>query len=153
MKVGISLSISAKRRCSTITKGMYKGSLLTRITNGSAIFHRTVLEGYWELEARTGTRMTATTRSFCSFRLFSCRKTRILGILRKRWKIRTKTQLSSLIFQWKCEIKSRKWKYRHYVYTRKFFNHPDPNACATAVQSEQLNPVHANKNHNREISR
>ena len=70
MKVGISLSISAERRCSTVTKGMYKGSLLTRITNGSAIFHWTVLEGYWELEARTGTRMIATTRSFGSFRLF-----------------------------------------------------------------------------------
>ena len=153
MKDGTSICDPGKERsfvhslCNGVT------SPFGRNGKGDANFHRTVLEDYWELEARTGTRMTATTRSFCSLSLFSYRKTRFLGILRKLWKIRTKTQLSSLIFQWKCEIKSRKWKYRHYVYTRKFFNHPDPNACATAVQSEQLNPVHANKNHNQEISR
>ena len=44
----------------------------------SAIFHLTVLEGYWELEAENGTRMTARNCTFCSFRLFLQRKTHFL---------------------------------------------------------------------------
>ena len=34
----------------------------------SPIFHLTVLEGYWELEAENGTRITARNCTFCSFR-------------------------------------------------------------------------------------
>ena len=50
----------------------YKGTLLTSLLGGNPnrglIFHRTVLEGYWELGAGIGTKMTATNCTFCSFR-------------------------------------------------------------------------------------
>ena len=46
------------------------GSLVGRTQKQSVIFHRTALEGYWEVEAETGTRMTARTCTFRSFRLF-----------------------------------------------------------------------------------
>ena len=42
-------------------------------------FHRTVLETYWELEARTGTIMTARNCTFSSFRLFFVPK-RLYGV-------------------------------------------------------------------------
>ena len=45
-------------------------SLLDHKQKQIPIFHRTVLEGHWELEAETGTRMTARTCTFRSFRLF-----------------------------------------------------------------------------------
>ena len=51
------------------------GSLVGRTQKQSVIFHRTVLEGCWELEAETGTRMTARNCTFRLFRLFLQRKT------------------------------------------------------------------------------
>ena len=41
----------------------------------SSIFHRTVLEGYWEFGARIGTKMKLAVSTFSSFRLFLFSKT------------------------------------------------------------------------------
>ena len=41
----------------------------------SSIFHRTVLEAYWEFGARIGTKMKLTVSTFSSFRLFLFSKT------------------------------------------------------------------------------
>ena len=51
-------------------KGLTKDRTLAKLYIEIANFHHTVLETYWELEARIGTRMTARTRTFSSFRLF-----------------------------------------------------------------------------------
>ena len=56
-------------KCQACVLGSIR-SLLDHKQKQTPIFQRTVLEGYWELEAETGTRMTARTCTFRSFRLF-----------------------------------------------------------------------------------
>ena len=52
--------------------GMLKAEILQ---TESSIFHRTVLEGYWEFGARIGTKMKLAVSTFSSFRLFLFSKT------------------------------------------------------------------------------
>ena len=52
--------------------GMLKAEIFQ---NESSIFHRTVLEGYWEFGTRIGTKMKLAVSTFSSFRLFLFSKT------------------------------------------------------------------------------
>ena len=92
--------------CSVKYKGTLLTSLLGRNPNQSPIFHRTVLEGYWELGAVMGTKMTATSCTFCSFRYISHRKQHFCEKVKKLTKFGAKTQLSLVKCWWKCWIKS-----------------------------------------------
>ena len=94
------------------TQGVWR-SLLGENTNENFNFHRTVLEGYWELGARTGTRMTAARSTFPSLGLFSQTKTNFLENFEKLRKCWTKTQFRRWGSQWKCWIKSREWRICH----------------------------------------
>ena len=82
-----------------------------------ANFHRTVLETYWELEARTGTIMTARNCTFSSFHLFFVSK-RLHGVfLEKLSEVVSQTELSTVLdlqlnagFSWKM-LKNNIWKF------------------------------------------
>ena len=71
-------------------------SLLRKILLRGSIFHRTVLEGYWEFGARIGTKMKLAVSTFSSFRLFLFSKTTTLLNFWKQSvmiKFRSKTQV------------------------------------------------------------
>ena len=129
--------------------GMLKAEILQ---TESSIFHRTVLEGYWEFGARIGTKMKLTVSAFSSFRLFLFSKT------------------TKLLNFWKCvkisfqntTLTSRVWantldKYRdiafwRYVYSRISKKVSTLNACAIWWASgEKIVPLE-NKNNVMHIS-
>ena len=62
-----------------------------------ANFHRTVLETYWELEARTGTIMTARNCTFSSFRLLLVPKRLYNVFFGKGFEFVSETQLSTVL--------------------------------------------------------
>ena len=116
----------------------------------SSIFHRTVLEGYWEFGARIGTKMKLTVSAFSSFRLFLFSKT------------------TKLLNFWKCvkisfqntTLTSRVWantldKYRdiafwRYVYSRISKKVSTLNACAIWWASgEKIVPLEHKNNYAR----
>ena len=75
-------------------------SLLRKILLRGSIFHRTVLEGYWEFGARIGTKMKLAVSTFSSFRLFLFSKTTKLLNFWKRDKISFQnTTLTSRVFR------------------------------------------------------
>ena len=55
-------------------KGLTKDRTLAKLYIEIANFHHTVLETYWELEARTGTKMTARNCTFSLWSLFLVQK-------------------------------------------------------------------------------
>ena len=65
-----------------------------------AIFKCTVLEDYWELEARTGTRMKLCFSTFTSFRWFSNTKTLLFVILKTMSGLFRKNKLFQLAMNW-----------------------------------------------------
>ena len=127
--------------------GMLKAEILQ---TESSIFHRTVLEGYWEFGARIGTKMKLAVSTFSSFRLFLFSKT------------------TKLLNFWKCvkisfqntTLTSRVWantldKYRdiafwRYVYSRISKKVSTLNACAIWWASgEKIVPLENKKNYAR----
>ena len=85
----------------SFTFPLWRNTLLLRknLLRGS-IFHRTVLEGYWEFGARIGTKMKLAVSTFSSFRLFLFSKTtKLLNF----WKCDTisfqNTTLTSRVFR------------------------------------------------------
>ena len=121
-------------------------SLLRKNWLRSSIFHRTVLEGYWEFGDRIGTKMKLTVSTFSSFRLFLFSKT------------------TKLLNFWKCgknsfqntTLTSRVWantldKYQdiafwRYVYSRISKKVSTLNACAVWSRTEHFLDPPANKN-------
>ena len=65
-----------------------------------AIFKCTVLEDYWELEARTGTRMKLCFSTFTSFRWFSSTKTVLFVILKTMSRLLRKNKLLQFTMNW-----------------------------------------------------
>ena len=65
-----------------------------------AIFKCTVLEDYWELEARTGTRMKLCFSTFTSFRWFSNTKTLLFVILKTMSGLLRKNKHFQLAMNW-----------------------------------------------------
>ena len=64
------------------------------------IFNCTVLEVYWELEARTGTRMKLCFSTFTSFRWFSNTKTLLFVILKTMSRLLRKNKHFQLAMNW-----------------------------------------------------
>ena len=64
------------------------------------IFNCTVLEVYWELEARTGTRMKLCFSTFTSFRWFSNTKTLLFVILKTMSRLLRKNKHFQLVMNW-----------------------------------------------------
>ena len=113
-------------------------SLLGGIPNQDLIFHRTVLEGYWELGAGIGIQMTATNCTFGSFRYFYHRKTTLLW---KSWKtVKLWCQNTTLISKMLVKMLDRiqKITYQNFVYPPIPFLVPTLSACATESQSEHF---------------
>ena len=109
MEDGTLIWVSAKERCIHMFSQIQRNSVDIapwQKSKSSPIFHRTVLEGYWELGAVMGTKMTATSCTFCSFRYISHRKQHFCEKVKKLTKFGAKTQLSLVKFWLKCWTKS-----------------------------------------------
>ena len=79
-------------------------SPLAHFTNGTSIFHRTVLESYLELEARNGTKMTASVSSLCFCCCFPKPQSHFVATFEKPWNIGAKNQFRL------SRIQCNRWK-------------------------------------------
>ena len=107
IKDGNSICFFAMHECLYISFVLVVTSQFGERTNGIPIFHWTVLEGHWELEARTGTKITA---AVCTFRYCCCfrhRNSHFFAKFEKHWKCRAKTRLCPSVFWWNRREKSR----------------------------------------------
>ena len=112
----------------------------------SSIFHRTVLEGYWEFGARIGTKMKLAVSTFSSFRLFLFSKTTKLLNFWKHDKISFQnTTLTSRVWANTLD-KIQDIAFWRYVYTRISKKVSTLNACAVWSRTEHFLDSPANKN-------